>query len=293
MIPDLIEKINNSVIQHGPYNDRIYLIKLSKTDFPNIITTLDALALEKGYSKIFAKVPAFAESKFRENGFFSEAFIPHFYGEHEGVYFMGKYFSQERSSDESSSEIQHILKLVFSKKEQAQKEQVRKITLPSQFTYQICDETDVSQIAEVYGEIFPTYPFPIYDVDYILGIMKSNVLYFSVLKDKNIIALSSSEMDSTAQNVEMTDFATLPECRGNNLSTFLLQQMETEMAPKGYKTAYTIARSLSIGMNMTFAKLGYEYAGTLKKNTNICGSLESMNVWYKFLQPVPLEKKYI
>ncbi len=33
-------------------------MKLSNIDFPAIIYNLDNLALEKGYSKIFAKVPA-------------------------------------------------------------------------------------------------------------------------------------------------------------------------------------------------------------------------------------------
>jgi hypothetical protein len=34
-------------------------------------------------------------------------------------------------------------------------------------------------------------------------------------------------------------------------------------------------------MNITFARAGYRYAGTLVNNTQICGQLESMNVWYK------------
>ncbi len=37
------------------------------------------------------------------------------------------------------------------------------------------------------------------------------------------------------------------------------------------------------GMNITFAKTGYTYAGTLINNTNISGRLESMNVWYKHI----------
>jgi hypothetical protein len=36
-------------------------------------------------------------------------------------------------------------------------------------------------------------------------------------------------------------------------------------------------------MNITFAKLGYRYGGRLINNTNISGSIESMNVWYKSL----------
>ena len=55
------------------------------------------------------------------------------------------------------------------------------------------------------------------------------------------------------------------------------------MKRQGMHTAYTIARSLSAGMNITFAKLGYVFAGTLTNNTNISGKIESMNVWYKLL----------
>ena len=36
-------------------------------------------------------------------------------------------------------------------------------------------------------------------------------------------------------------------------------------------------------MNITFAKHGYSFAGTLTNNTQISGQLESMNVWYKAL----------
>ena len=47
------------------------------------------------------------------------------------------------------------------------------------------------------------------------------------------------------------------------------------------QTWYTIARALSAGMNITFAKAGYRYAGTLVNNTDISGTIESMNVWWR------------
>ena len=34
-------------------------------------------------------------------------------------------------------------------------------------------------------------------------------------------------------------------------------------------------------MNITFARQGYAFSGTLYNNTNISGNLESMNVWHK------------
>ena len=56
------------------------------------------------------------------------------------------------------------------------------------------------------------------------------------------------------------------------------------MEQLGIDTFYTIARSVSFGMNITFAKMDYKYTGTLKNNTNISGNIESMNVWYKNYQ---------
>jgi putative beta-lysine N-acetyltransferase len=81
----------------------------------------------------------------------------------------------------------------------------------------------------------------------------------------------------------MTDFATLSGHRRQGLAGCLLKAMDAEMIQQGLKTAYSIARSLSAAMNITFAKNGYRYGGTLGNNTNIAGRIESMNIWYKHL----------
>ena len=56
------------------------------------------------------------------------------------------------------------------------------------------------------------------------------------------------------------------------------------MDERGMHVLYTIARAISTGMNVTFAKAGYEYTGTLINNTNISGQIENMNVWFKTLR---------
>ena len=112
---------------------------------------------------------------------------------------------------------------------------------------------------------------------------QENIAYYCVRNDNRIVALASAEMDHEGLNVEMTDFATLPDYAGNGYALFLLHRMEQDMRQRGYLTSYTIARSESIGMNITFAKLSYTCAGTLVNNTNISGQIESMNVWYKHL----------
>jgi putative beta-lysine N-acetyltransferase len=252
-------------------------MKLSKNDCPDIIYKLEKLALEKGYSKIFAKVPASAKDEFEKNDYLSEAYIPMFFSGCEDVYFMGKYFAASRMVNDRYEEINKILHIARSKAEEI------KSDLPAEFCFKICDKSHVSQIAKVYKRVFETYPFPIYDPQYITKIIDENFIYYSIWENKKIVALSSSEMDISSQNVEMTDFATLPEYRGNGFAFYLLQKMEDEMRKRNMKTAYTIAKAVSYGVNIIFSKMGYKYSGTLLNNTNISGSLQSMNLWYKSL----------
>jgi putative beta-lysine N-acetyltransferase len=79
----------------------------------------------------------------------------------------------------------------------------------------------------------------------------------------------------------MTDFATLPPHRKQGLARALLAHMDRCAADAGVRVSFTIARALSFGMNITFRRRGYRFGGTLINNTQIAGSLESMNVWYR------------
>lgn len=136
-------------------------------------------------------------------------------------------------------------------------------------------------MARIYREVFPSYPFPIHDPDYLLKTMLSHIKYFCIEKNGELLAVSSAEVNEEDANVEMTDFATLPGWRGNGFGQHLLANMENHMKKRNIKTAYTIARAVSLGMNIIFSKAGYQFGGRLKNNTNISGIIESMNVWSK------------
>ena len=284
---DTIATIGNSIIQHGKFNDRIYLMKLSKLDFPDIIEELDRMALREGYSKIFAKVPAFAKDKFVSNDYIIEARIPKFYNGRENVYFMGKYFTESRMFDSRIEEIDEVLDATtLYEKEKIYKN--AEFNLLYGFDFIICDKSHIYQMADVYKKIFKRYPFPIYHPAYIAKTMDENFIYFSIQKNGDIVAISSSEMDADSQNTEMTDFATLPEYQGNGFALYLLYKMEDEMRKRNIKVTYTISRAISYGVNIIFAKMGYKYGGILYNNTNISTentnkNFESMNVWYKYL----------
>ncbi|MCD4652811.1 putative beta-lysine N-acetyltransferase [bacterium] len=275
---DKIENYNGSIIQHGHYNDRIYLMQLMLLPSAEFPYDLINLAKTNGYSKIFAKVPEIAAENFFIAGFLEEARIPAFFSVKETAVFMGFYLNAKRIKEPNIDEIEDILKIALGKRT------ADKVSgLENRFVLRKCTKTDVSAMAKIYRKVFPSYPFPIHDPDYLLKTMQSHIDYFGIETDGGLVAVSSAEVNKVAANVEMTDFATLPEWRGNKFSQHLLARMENEIKKKNIKTAYTIARAMSPGMNVTFSKAGYQFGGRLKNNTNISGRIESMNVWYKSL----------
>ena len=280
---DTIETWNRSLIQHGPYNRRVYLMKLYEGDLPDILPHLDGLAREKNYEKILAKVPEKAVPLFEEAGYEPEAFIPAYFSDREGASFVTKYFSPHRSVIAEHGRIERILAMV-----QSRRDSVLEVREAAPCQVRRCTPADAEEMSLLYREIFKTYPFPIFDPHYLIRCMKGPVRYFCVREEKRIVALGASEMDLDYGGVEMTDFATRPGRRGRGLAFHLLKKMEGEMAGMGMRTAYTIARALSPGMNMTFVKGLYHYGGLLINNTNISGRIESMHVWYKPLSETTL-----
>lgn len=274
-MPDTLEKIGNSQIQHGPDNDRIYLMKLDPSDLPDIIDRLDELAEQNRYTKIFAKVPSPHSAAFTAVGYRKEGAIPQFYNGETTATFLGKFIDPHREITPQRDEIEKIIILAQSKNRTPVK------PLPKEYTLRPAVEADAEELAAVYKEVFASYPFPIHDPDYLIETMRSHVAYFVAEKDGQIAATASGEMDQENSNAEMTDFATLPDHLGNGLAVHLLKFMEPDMNRRGIATLYTIARAISPGMNITFARCGYTFGGTLINNTQISGSIESMNLWYR------------
>lgn len=253
-------------------------MKLHEEDSCEIVRNLDMLATSRGYSKIFAKVPVWARERFLADGYVEEACIPGFYPGGEDVSFMGKYFTKTRAREQEPQ-------LVFDVLAAAETTAVisNSTPLPSGFSARIAGEADVEEMAKIYSEVFASYPFPIHDPAFLRAAMEDSTMFFAIWNSTTIAALCSAEMDVCSASAEMTDFATPPAYRGNGFALFLLRKMEEAVIARGIRALFTIARAYSYGMNITFARNGYRYGGTLTNNTNISGRLESMNVWYKIL----------
>lgn len=281
MMTDKIEKLDTgALIQHGKHNDRIYVMDIGNSKILKSIRQFESLAKAENYGKIFAKVPAWAQEKFEKQGYKNEATVPRFYRGKIAGCFMAKFFDPHRVENKKSLETRETIGLAKSKAGSPEK-----IIAPKDLKVIKLNEKDADNLAELYGKVFKSYPFPIQSSKYILKTMDEDVDYFGIYKGKKLVAASSAEKYPLYSNVEMTDFATDPDFRGEGFALYLLNEMEEEMEKQKIFTWYTIARSLSPGMNITFAKLGYKFAGTLVNNTNICGNLENMNVWYKNILP--------
>jgi putative beta-lysine N-acetyltransferase len=278
---DTIETIAGAHIQHGPHSDRIYLMHLNTADPHGLAARLEALAREKGYGKIFAKIPAPAWPAFKSARYRKEAVVPGlFHGRTDG-YFIARYFSAARQADPAMNAGLNVSGppadiTAAGSPDRSDREQPH---------VRVCQPPDAEAMSALYRQVFKTYPFPIHRPEYLVQMMRRGVRYFGIAIGGKMAALAAAEIDLRRANVEMTDFATRPRWRGRGLAGMLLRRMDREAKGQGIKTAYTIARAASVGMNAVFQQNGYRYAGFLKNNTQISGGIQSMVVWYKRLGP--------
>lgn len=276
---DKIEKIGKSTIHHGKFNNRIYLMKLHPDNVPELISGMDELADGQGYTKIFAKIQPTALPDFLANNYTIEAYVPRFYKNKQDCLFVSKFKNEERKQI-PASELKSFHRLLNSNG----KAKTLKYKHSLKYVLERLDLKDAEAISEVFRNVFETYPFPVHNPEYIMETMREGqTQYFGIREGQKLIGVSTAEIDLVNKNAEMTDFAVLPEYRGQNLAFRLLVKMEQEMKYANIKTVYTIARLKVPGMNKTFLKSGYKFTGTLLNNTNIGGSIESMNIYYKHL----------
>ena len=262
---DKLEKFGRgSVIQHGQVNNRVYLMKLNKADFPEVLEYIDNLANSNSYTKIFCKVPFWAVPGFIAKGFSMEAYIPNFYKNKADVFFVSKFLDADRASGVEHDQLEGLSRLLIAYRTKKTAGQANKSV-----QIKVLKGKDVDEISNLYKKTFASYPFPIFDPAYISQTMKNNVQYFGIEATGRLVAVSSAEIDPQGKNAGMTDFATLPDYRGGQSATHLLSEMEIVMERQGITTLYSIARLNSPAMNKTFLKHSYKYAGRIKGNIDI------------------------
>ena len=261
---DKIDKVENSIVQHGKLNDRVFLLNLNpKDDIDKVLLELDNLVEENSYSKIISIIRTDDLPYFVMNGYKVEAYIPKFFNGKYDCVMASKFFTKKRA-EYPEKQLETFSGLLEDVEVDNNNKQLQN------FKIEQLNETNVEEITEILKQIFTTYPFPIESSNILKGMQEGRLFYFGVWDRDKLVGLSGAEVDHKEKNAEMTDFAVLPNYINN-------------IKKKNIKTAYAVARLSVLGMNKTFLNASYKYSGTLVNNTHIAGQIESMNIYYKHL----------
>lgn len=213
--------------------------------------------------------------RFLRLGFQMEGTIASFFNG-QPVYFMSKFFTEERQTSQAWMEEETVLeKVLLSKPKEAR-------ALPSHLTLEVAGKRHIPGMVELFDKVFETYPSPLADPEYLAKSMQNDI--FVIVRDgKKIVSSAGAEIDRTAKNAEMTNCATLPEARRFGLMNHIFVRLEEELKQQNIGSLFSIARAKSVGMNRVLKLHGYQYRGRLVNNCDICGGFEDMNLWAKEL----------
>lgn len=154
--------------------------------------------------------------------------------------------------------------------------------LPPEYGYCTPSNRDIPALTGIFKQVFATYPSPVDQPDYLAAVLGKTALFKAVKKGCQIVSVAAAEVNWANANAEITNCATLPDCRGAGFMLGLIDELEKECWDRGINCLYSLARASSYGMNLVFHRLGYRFRGTLINNCNISGGYEDMNIWVKY-----------
>ncbi len=260
------------------YSRRLKVIDYEVNDYSAMTKRLAYLAEANDFDKIFLKAKLDDFQIFLSHGYLMEGIL-RYYFRGEDAYILSRFSSKQRAQSERLvEEAQLIEKLIYHSEEKKQRR-------PLEPGYEIvrATEENIPELVLIYRGVFETYPSPLTSPDYIKSTMHRNVIYRMVVHKDTAIAAASAEINRKYANAELTDCATIPEAQGKGLMQHLLLTLEDDLRGEEIMTSYSLARAISIGMNKSFFRLGYEFSGRLINNCDIFGRYEDMNIWVKRL----------
>jgi beta-lysine N6-acetyltransferase len=261
---------------YDPHNRRLKIFDLRPEDVKaseELASCLAAEAANELYSKIIIYARSHIEG-WQDFGLRQEAVIRGFFGNGDDAALWTKYTAPPRAYDPQASTHDKVLRI-------AQQKRPARPALPQGYTCAPANPADAAEIAALMSAVFPDYPTPL-TAEHLTSGMAARTSHFRMVRDADgrLVACASAEIHHTRRSAELTDCATLAEERGKGLMSVILRGLERDLARDfGITDVYTIARAGEVGMNCSFAKLGYRYTGRLVNNCRMPEGWESMNVW--------------
>lgn len=212
-----------------------------------------------------------------ESGFQSEAVVNrYFHGS--DAHFFSKFYTPDRKKNDHWVTEDGIIHSIYQLDTS-----IKRADPPNEYELRKADESCAFELSALYQQIFQLYPTPLHDPEYVKKTMKEGTVYYVFFYQGKIVSAASAELNPFYKNAELTDCATLSEYRKYGLMKIILGELEGELKREGIYCAYSIARSLSFGMNAVLFQLGFKYRGRLMNNCYIYDKLENMNMWVKNL----------
>lgn len=274
---DTVETIGSSLVQHGPGHDRAHLKKLHPADADGIVEKLEHLACSRGYSKLSATVAAGETGRFVAAGYHIEALLPDFFPQGGAACFMARFLNGERRLERQPQLVREVLAAASAQRDDGPS------TLPPGFALGRGTPAHAEELALLHRELYPGMESAMHDPQRVRSLMGGDRIFLCVWQGESLVAVASAEVDACSSSAEVAEIAVLPEYRPDGIALYLLQRLEETLLALGVRSAFTIARANSFPVNITWARNGYSFAGTLTNHGNSYGPLESANVWHKVL----------
>lgn len=276
---ETIENIDGALVYHGNMHNRIYFSEAENVNLDNLLQKMKDLAKKKRYEKILGKASEKGLNVLKSQGFIVEAKIPGLYNGSVDGYFLADYTNEKRHVNDEK--IMKTIATVKTIAEAANKPNTDShFLLPENLDIKELSSADFPLLEELHQKAYKYHPHQIKDVAYFSKLKNLNHQFYGLFQNGELLVSAILSVNSSESNVEIVDFVTHPDYRGQNLSYFLVQDIKNKMDKLGCKTIYTMVRSTSYGLNITFSKHGFILAGTLINNCIVRDAMESMNVWY-------------
>jgi len=276
---ETIENIDGALVYHGNMHNRIYFSEAENVNLDNLLQKMKDLAKKKRYEKILGKASEKGLNVLKSQGFIVEAKIPGLYNGSVDGYFLADYTNEKRHANDEK--IMKTIATVKTIAEAANKPNTDShFLMPENLDIKELSSADFPLLEELHQKAYKYHPHQIKDAAYFSKLKNLNHRFYGLFQNGELLVSAILAVNSSESNVEIVDFVTHPDYRGQNLSYFLVQDIKNKMDKLGCKTIYTMVRSTSYGLNITFSKHGFILAGTLINNCIVRDAMESMNVWY-------------
>jgi beta-lysine N6-acetyltransferase len=256
------------------YNRRIRFVGPERAaDFDRWLSGSDGML--DGIGKIIVYARDDGDRGWERRGLVPEGWIRRYFVDGSDAMVWSCFIDEDRRRNPREAEEDQIVRLA------RRKANGKAVTdLPRGCESRIAKVPDASAVSGLLERTFRDYPDPV-DVKTVEGWIRDGSRHFRIVeRNGELVACASAEVDRTNRSAELTDCATLPEMRGKGLMTAILKRLEADCSSElGITDFYTLARAGEAGINIAFARLGYDFTARLVNNCRMPDGWESMNAW--------------